>query len=108
MQHIIVPVGEKMTIMLSDGTKLVANSRTTLSYPKTFRGAEQREVSIKGEAYLEVAHDAEHPFVVNSGKFKVKVLGTRFNISNYDDSKSSVVLAQGSVEITTDNKDWCV
>lgn len=105
MQHIIVPVGEKMTIMLSDGTKLVANSRTTLSYPKTFQGAERREVSIKGEAYLEVAHDAEHPFVVNSGKFKVKVLGTRFNISNYDDSKSSVVLAQGSVEITTDNKD---
>lgn len=105
MQHVVVPVGEKMTIMLSDGTKLVANSRTTLSYPKTFQGAERREVSIKGEAYLEVAHDAEHPFVVNSGKFKVKVLGTRFNISNYDDRKSSVVLAQGSVEITTDNKD---
>lgn len=105
MQHLIVPVGEKMTIMLSDGTKLVANSRTKLSYPKTFLGAEQREVSIKGEAYLEVAHDANHPFVVNSGKFKVKVLGTRFNISNYDDSKASVVLAQGSVEITTDCKD---
>ena len=51
MQHIVVPVGEKMTIMLSDGTKLVANSRTTLSYPKTFQGAERREVSIKGEAY---------------------------------------------------------
>lgn len=63
MQHIIVPVGEKMTIMLSDGTKLVANSRTTLSYPKTFQGAEQREVSIKGEAYFEVAHDAEHPLL---------------------------------------------
>ncbi len=42
-----------MTIMLSDGTKLVANSRTTLSYPKTFQGAERREVSIKGETYLE-------------------------------------------------------
>ena len=46
IQHVVVPVGEKMTIMLSDGTKLVANSRTKLSYPKTFQGAEQREVSI--------------------------------------------------------------
>lgn len=105
MQHISVPVGEKMTIMLSDGTKIVANSRTELSYPRTFQGADHREVAVKGEAYLEVAHDAEHPFVVNSGKFKVKVLGTRFNISNYDDSEASVVLAQGSVELTTANKD---
>lgn len=105
MQHVTVPVGEKMTILLSDGTKLVANSRTELSYPKSFQQADQREISIKGEAYLEVAHDAEHPFVVNSGKFRIRVLGTRFNVSNYDDSEASVVLAQGSVEITTANKD---
>ncbi len=105
MQHISVPVGEKMTIILSDGTKIVANSRTALSYPSTFQGSDFREVAIKGEAYLEVAHDMEHPFVVNSGKFKVKVLGTRFNISNYNDSEASVVLAQGSVELTTTNKD---
>ena len=105
MQHISVPAGEKMTIMLSDGTKIVANSRTQLSYPSTFQGSDYREVAVKGEAYLEVAHDTEHPFVVNSGKFKVKVLGTRFNISNYDDSEASVVLAQGAVELTTANKD---
>ncbi len=105
MQHISVPVGEKMTIILSDGTKIVANSRTELSYPSTFQGSDLREVAVKGEAYLEVAHDMEHPFVVNSGKFKVKVLGTRFNISNYNDSEASVVLAQGSVELTTTNKD---
>lgn len=105
MQHISVPVGEKMTIMLSDGTKIVANSRTELTYPRSFQGADHREVAMKGEAYLEVAHDAEHPFIVNSGKFKVRVLGTRFNISNYDDCDASVVLAQGSVELTTTNKD---
>ena len=60
---------------------------------------------MKGEAYFDVAHDAEHPFLVNSDNFRVKVLGTKFNVNNYDASDSQVVLVQGSVELKTSNND---
>ena len=104
MQSLKVPVGERSTIILSDGTKVVANSRTELIYPKNFKG-DTREVTVHGEAYFEVAHDTEHPFIVKTDKFNVKVLGTRFNISNYDVSTSNVVLVQGAVELKTQNAD---
>lgn len=103
-EEVEVPVGEKMTLMLADGTKVVANSRTIVRYPKRFEG-ECREVYVKGEAYFDVAHDAEHPFLVHSDNFRVKVLGTRFNVNNYDTSDSQVVLVQGVVELKTTNND---
>lgn len=103
-EEVEVPVGEKMTLMLADGTKIVANSRTIVRYPKRFDG-EYREVYVKGEAYFDVAHDEEHPFLVHSDNFRVKVLGTRFNVNNYDASDSQVVLVQGSVELKTANND---
>ena len=103
-QRVKVPQGERMTIMLADGTKVVANSRTTVAYPESF-SASSREIYVNGEAYFEVAHDAKRPFIVKTDRFKVKVLGTRFNVSDYDASKSNVVLVEGSVELTTANKD---
>lgn len=103
-EEVEVPVGEKMTLMLADGTKIVANSRTIVRYPKRFDG-KCREVYVKGEAYFDVAHDAEHPFLVHSDNFRVKVLGTRFNVNNYDTSDSQVVLVQGAVELKTTNND---
>lgn len=103
-EEVEVPMGEKMTLMLADGTKIIANSRTIVRYPKRFDG-ECREVYVKGEAYFDVAHDAEHPFLVHSDNFRVKVLGTKFNVNNYDASDSQVVLVQGSVELKTTNND---
>ena len=103
-EELVVPMGEKTTLLLTDGTKIVANSRTIVKYPKTFKGS-TREIYVKGEAYFDVAHDAEHPFVVNSDNFSVKVLGTKFNVSNYDNAESHVVLLQGSIELNTANHD---
>lgn len=103
-EEVLVPKGEKMTLMLADGTKIVANSRTVIRYPKVFDG-KFREVYVRGEAYFDVAHDAKHPFVVNSDDFKVRVLGTEFNVSNYDAAHAKVVLVQGSVELRTAGSD---
>ena len=103
-EEVEMPVGEKMTLLLADGTKIVANSRTIVRYPKRFDG-DCREVYVKGEAYFDVAHDTEHPFLVHSDNFRVKVLGTRFNVNNYDTSDSQVVLVQGAVELKTTNND---
>ncbi|MBB4044208.1 ferric-dicitrate binding protein FerR (iron transport regulator) [Bacteroides reticulotermitis] len=103
-EEVEVPIGDRMTLMLADGTKIIANSRTIIRYPKRFEG-DYREVYVKGEAYFDVAHDAEHPFLVYSDNFSVKVLGTKFNVNNYDASDSQVVLVQGSVELKTANND---
>lgn len=103
-EEVEVPTGEKMTLMLADGTKIIANSRTIVRYPKHFK-SDYREVYVKGEAYFDVAHDAEHPFLVHSDNFRVKVLGTKFNVNNYDASDSKVVLVQGAVELKTTNND---
>ena len=79
-EEVEVPVGEKMTLMLADGTRIIANSRTVVRYPKRFNGE-------------------------YSDNFRVKVLGTKFNVNNYDASDSQVVLVQGSVELKTSNND---
>lgn len=99
-----VPTGERMTVMLPDGTKLVANSRSEIRYPERFTG-DTREIYACGEVYLDVARDEEHPFIVRSKGFELKVLGTKFNICNYDGKNSNVVLVQGSVEVTTGSRD---
>lgn len=104
MQSVNVPVGETMTIILADGSKVVANSRTELLYPKSFKG-ETREVIVKGEAFFDIAHDKAHPFIVKTNDFTIKVLGTKFNVSNYDNDASNVVLVQGSVELSTCSMD---
>lgn len=93
-----VPAKQKMTLLLSDGTKITANSNTTVVYPKQFTG-KQREVSIKGEAFFDVTHDIQHPFIVHAQGLSVRVLGTKFNVCNYSASMTDVVLAEGTIEM---------
>ena len=94
---IVVPYGERSQITLYDGTRVWMNSGTKLRYPVVF-SRNTRDVFIEGEAYFDVAKDAEHPFVVSAGQLKVLVLGTRFNICAYpDDIEISATLDEGSV-----------
>lgn len=99
-QEMIVAPGRRAELTLSDGTKLIANSRTRVLYPERFEGRERR-IYANGEVYLEVAKDPDHPFVVESNGFSVRVLGTVFNINNTSDSTACVVLLKGSVEVAT-------
>ena len=58
---------------------------------------------MKGEVYLEVVRDEEHPFVVHAGENEVRVLGTRFNLTAYpDEQKVVTTLVEGSVEFRND------
>lgn len=99
--EMIVPTGQRMTLVLSDGTKLIANSRSHVRYPTRFVG-DTRNVWIAGEVYFDVAKDTQKPFIVSADGFKVQVYGTTFNISNYDPDDADIVLAEGSVAVTTD------
>jgi len=92
-----VPYGERSTVTLYDGTKVWLNSGTKFRYPVAF-SAQTRNVYVEGEAFLNVAKDAKHPFVVNAGQLQVKVLGTHFNVCAYpDDNEFSATLEEGSI-----------
>lgn len=105
LNQLVVPRGKRSSIELADGSKLWLNSGSRAIYPVAFK-KKTREIYIEGEGYLEVAHDASRPFYVVTDQVKVKVLGTKFNISAYkDDDHVSVVLVEGSVQasIGTEN-----
>ena len=93
-----VPFGEKEDVTLSDGTVLHLNSGSRLTYPAVFSG-DSRTVFMDGEAYLDVAKDPEHPFVIKSQSIDIKVLGTSFNFKNFtQERKAELLLMEGSVE----------
>lgn len=97
-EKLIVPNGKHLRVILSDGTSVMMNSQSMLVFPNHFIG-DSRDVYAKGEALMDVNHDAEHPFSVRTDGFKLKVLGTKFNINTHK-GLESVVLARGAVEVT--------
>ncbi len=93
------PRGGQYRITLTDGTKVWLNAASSLQYPAHFDG-DTREVTLRGEAYFEVAHNARQPFIVSSGMQRTVVKGTKFNISAYpDDHQIATTLLEGSVAI---------
>lgn len=103
--QLVVPKGKRSQLLLSDGTKVWVNSGTRVIYPSVF-SPDKREIYVEGEVYMEVTHDEDCPFFVNTSGFEVKVLGTSFDVFAYKQMPvSRVVLAEGSVEIKdTHNK----
>ena len=95
-----VPYGKRFNLVLSDGTKVNLNSGTSFRYPANFILGHNREVYVDGEAYFDVVKDKEHPFIVHAHEQNIRVLGTQFNVSNYEeDSVVSTVLVEGSVSL---------
>ncbi|WP_010520985.1 FecR family protein [Aquimarina agarivorans] len=100
-----IPYGEKFTLQLSDGSKVYLNAGSSLKYPVYFPKGSERQVTLVGEAYFEVAKDTMHPFIVNADELNVKVLGTEFNVSNYpEDEASQVTLVEGAVDLYAKNE----
>jgi transmembrane sensor len=97
---VVVPNGERSQILLYDGTKVWLNSGSRFRYPVAF-SRNTRDVFIEGEAFFDVARNEKHPFIVNAGRLKVQVFGTRFNVCAYpEDGKYFTTLEEGSVEAT--------
>lgn len=91
--------GQVASFTLADGTKVWLNGGSKLSYPVEFRG-KTREIILTGEAFLDVAHDAEKAFIVHTGNIKTQVLGTSFNVKAYpEDAFVKVDVATGKVGI---------
>jgi transmembrane sensor len=80
--RVLVSAGEVVNDTLPDGSTISLNKNSSLSFPSSFTG-DQREVTLTGEAFFEVSHDAEHPFIIHTGRMDLKVLGTSFNVRAY-------------------------
>ena len=87
------------SVRLADGTKVMLNAGSRLTYPKEFSG-EKREVQLSGQGFFEVTPDKTHPFVVKTQKMDVTVLGTSFEVFSYDgDEEGETVLLTGKVKV---------
>lgn len=99
--------GEKVNMVLPDGTKVKLNAESSLSYDISVFNKKLREVSLDGEAYFEVAKNEKIPFVIATTHLGVEVLGTRFNLSAREEySTVELNLIEGKVHLlSVDTKD---
>lgn len=93
------PKGRSFSIVLNDGSRIWLNAQSRIKYPVRF-GKSERRIQIAGEAFFDVKHDPQRPFIVETADYSVKVLGTKFNVNAYDQEESSATtLVSGSVLI---------
>lgn len=100
LNTISTPNGGEWQIRLPDGSTVWLNAASSIQYSLNIGNAKQRIVKLEGEAYFEVAKDKLHPFIVETDKQSVEVLGTHFNINSYhDEIVTKTTLLEGSVKV---------
>lgn len=96
--------GEQKVCTLPDSSSVYLNAGSTLRYPQTFKGG-TREVHLSGEGWFSITKDKQKPFIVQTHSFSVQVLGTQFNLSDYQESKQAVAqLESGKIVISLPDK----
>jgi transmembrane sensor len=96
-----------LPVVLSDGSKIILNKNSRLSYASNF-GEKDRRVTLKGEAFFDVERNTLKPFVIAVNQAEVEVLGTSFNVQGYDDRKEIEVIVQTGVvrfSVQQENRD---
>lgn len=96
--QIKVPKGSEYSIVLSDGTKVKMNADSHLDFPVQF--AHEREVTLEGEAFFDVTHDEQRPFIIKANGHTIHVLGTTFNVTAYTGEDVTVTLVSGKIKVT--------
>jgi len=97
--QIVVNKGERASIILPDGSKVYLNANSSFSYPAAF-AIDSRQVTLTGEAFFEVEHNADLPFIVSALGTEIKVHGTSFNVFAYlDEPWLEASLSEGKIEI---------
>lgn len=97
--RLLVPQGQTYKLALADGTNVMLNAESELTFPSEF-DTDRREVFLKGEAFFQVTHNEKAPFIVHTDQLDVQVLGTTFNVSGYNNENMlKVTLVEGSIRI---------
>ncbi|WCT14365.1 FecR family protein [Mucilaginibacter jinjuensis] len=90
---------EVKTDTLSDGSIITLNQNTVLNYPNRFKGRQRSVLLSQGEAFFNVAHKADQPFIINSGKVRIQVLGTSFNVKSKN-GRVEIIVETGLVAVS--------
>ena len=101
-QLAIVTNNNTLKDTLSDGSVVTLNKHSEISYPEKFKGS-RRAITLKGEAFFDVAANKNKPFIVTVNDVTVTVVGTSFNIKNKG-GKTEVIVETGIVKVTHHNK----
>ena len=99
MMEIKTNPGMTTSVVLPDSTVVYLNSESSLRYPSVFEG-DIRNVELKGEAYFAVTKQVTKPFIVCLDQAEITVLGTEFNVRNYENEAIATTLVKGSVSVT--------
>ncbi|MFQ5706702.1 MAG: FecR family protein [bacterium] len=102
LQMVSTNYGQRATLRLPEGTKIVLNANSTLKYPAVWNGQTARELQLHGEAYFDVADRPEGPqddFIVLTDDGFIRVVGTKFVVYERGNG-TRVVLEKGGVEVT--------
>jgi transmembrane sensor len=103
MNQLVIPYGKTSELLLPDGSRVWLNAGSRLIYPEYFTD-KTREVLLIGEAFFDVEHHEKQPFIVQTSDIRIKVLGTRFNVSAYpSDPVIETVLTHGKISLEQHN-----
>lgn len=98
MNIVQTDLGAMDSIILSDQTKVVLNANSSVKFSENWERDEIREVWLKGQAWFDVRHNPDQPFIVHTSKGDIRVLGTVFNASQRADH-FDVVLEEGHIRV---------
>ena len=99
VQHYAAGIGKTQSVMLPDSSRVVLGPQSTLEVPGTF-GAGDRTVTLTGDAYFDVRHDASRPFRVHTGSAVIEDIGTTFTVESDAASLATVSVVSGSVRLS--------
>ena len=98
---LLTPQGGEYNLVLADGSKVWLNAASEIRYPVSFDDT-IRKIYLKGEAYFEVAHNKNKPFILVTNNVEITVLGTSFDVMAYhNEGNIKTTLVNGSVKIGT-------
>ncbi|HEY1116005.1 MAG TPA: FecR domain-containing protein [Chitinophagaceae bacterium] len=95
-------VDQPLSDTLSDGSVVMLNKHSTITYPSRFKG-DTRSITLRGEAFFEVTPNKEQPFVVQVNEVTIKVVGTSFNVRS-EGGETEVIVETGVVQVTRGGK----
>ncbi|WPV01939.1 DUF4974 domain-containing protein [Mucilaginibacter sp. cycad4] len=103
----IVPKGQKVKLRLPDGSIVFLNADSKIRFPEKFAG-KTRDIFLEGEAFFDVVHDPDQPFIVHARGINTQVLGTAFDIESYHRDEVSVAVLRGKVSVADRVQKICV
>jgi len=99
-QNTLIDFSGKQLVHLPDGSTVLLNDNSTLKYDQNSFDSKTREVTLTGEAFFDIKHNPEKPFIVHTGKVQTRVLGTAFNINAQNSLDNiEVTVARGKVQV---------